>query len=283
MRILTVLFQLFTGKERDSETGFYAFGARYYDCDLSGLFLSVDPMADKYPNISPYAYCAWNPVKLVDPDGRDVWTVSEDGYVKNISGKGGTKKQTVIYANGNTSIFRGAKYHRIMSDLSQSEKNKDGYYFSSSYGNSSMQSAYANVFKSMADNTNVEWRMDRYSDNNYALGTLHNKTYSPNTYEMSKGNHHDKDVVALIHSHPMVNRPNTIEEQISSMGYWDWNEKKRIRTGDAFFKKNNIPNASYYTYFPKTQQLWTVGINRPAFIKHIRLVSDFFFGTYNTR
>ena len=34
------------------------------------MWLSVDPMADKYPNISPYAYCAWNPVKLVDPDGR---------------------------------------------------------------------------------------------------------------------------------------------------------------------------------------------------------------------
>ena len=62
-----------TGKEKDSETGYYAFGARYYDCDLSGIFLSVDPMADKYPNISPYAYCAWNPVKLVDPDGREIF------------------------------------------------------------------------------------------------------------------------------------------------------------------------------------------------------------------
>lgn len=27
------------------ETGYYAFGARYYDCDLSGIFLSVDPDA----------------------------------------------------------------------------------------------------------------------------------------------------------------------------------------------------------------------------------------------
>ena len=35
-------------------------------------WLSVDPMADKYPNISPYAYCAWNPVRLVDPDGEDI-------------------------------------------------------------------------------------------------------------------------------------------------------------------------------------------------------------------
>ena len=62
----------FTGKERDRETGFSYFGARYYDSDLSGLFLSVDPMADKYPNISPYAYCAWNPVKLVDPNGDTI-------------------------------------------------------------------------------------------------------------------------------------------------------------------------------------------------------------------
>ena len=69
----------FTGKEKDEETGLSYFGARYYDSDLSGLFLSVDPMADKYPSISPYAYCAWNPVKLVDPDGRDVWTLSDDG------------------------------------------------------------------------------------------------------------------------------------------------------------------------------------------------------------
>ena len=64
------LHSSFTGKEKDSETGYYAFGARYYDCDLSGIFLSVDPMSDKYPSISPYAYCAWNPVKLVDPDGE---------------------------------------------------------------------------------------------------------------------------------------------------------------------------------------------------------------------
>ena len=70
----------FTGKEKDSETGFYYFGARYYDPNLSGLFLSVDPMADKYPSISPYAYCAWNPVKLVDPDGDSLKLVGDEKY-----------------------------------------------------------------------------------------------------------------------------------------------------------------------------------------------------------
>lgn len=62
---------VFTGKERDAETGYGYFGARYYDADLTTMWLSVDPMADKYPGISPYAYCAWNPMKLIDSDGRE--------------------------------------------------------------------------------------------------------------------------------------------------------------------------------------------------------------------
>ena len=74
----------FTGKERDSETGFSYFGARYYDSDVLTGWLSVDPLADKYPGLSPYAYCAWNPVKLVDPNGEDIILViwaSHDGKV----------------------------------------------------------------------------------------------------------------------------------------------------------------------------------------------------------
>ena len=66
----------FTGKERDEETGYGYFGARYMDYTLMTMWLSVDPMADKYPSISPYAYCAWNPVKLVDPDGRKIRAVN---------------------------------------------------------------------------------------------------------------------------------------------------------------------------------------------------------------
>ena len=61
-----------TGKERDEETGYGYFGARYMDYELMTMWLSVDPMADKYPSISPYSYCAWNPVKLVDPDGEEI-------------------------------------------------------------------------------------------------------------------------------------------------------------------------------------------------------------------
>lgn len=59
-----------SSEERDEETGYGYFGARYMDHELMTGWLSVDPMSDKYPSISPYAYCAWNPVRLVDPDGR---------------------------------------------------------------------------------------------------------------------------------------------------------------------------------------------------------------------
>ena len=60
----------FTGKERDAETGYDFFGARFYW--QAGTWLSVDPLAGDNPQISPYAYCAWNPIGFIDPDGREV-------------------------------------------------------------------------------------------------------------------------------------------------------------------------------------------------------------------
>ena len=68
----------FTGKELDEETGYGYFGARYMDHELMTGWLSVDPMADKYPSLSPYNYCAWNPMKLVDLDGREWDPASEE-------------------------------------------------------------------------------------------------------------------------------------------------------------------------------------------------------------
>jgi RHS repeat-associated protein len=46
------------------------FGARLYD-PRTAVWLCQDPMAEKYYSISPYAYCAGNPVNLVDLDGKE--------------------------------------------------------------------------------------------------------------------------------------------------------------------------------------------------------------------
>ena len=74
----------FTGKERDNETGYGYFGARYMDHELMTMWLSVDPLADKYPSISPYAYCAWNPIKLEDPNGMVVDSHYIPSFVKRV-------------------------------------------------------------------------------------------------------------------------------------------------------------------------------------------------------
>lgn len=59
----------FNGKELDEETGFYYYGARYYDPRIS-IWMSIDPSAEKMPNVSPYAFCGNNPISNIDPDGR---------------------------------------------------------------------------------------------------------------------------------------------------------------------------------------------------------------------
>jgi hypothetical protein len=47
------------------------FGARTYNPTI-GRFDGVDPLAEKYASMSPYAYCANNPIIFKDPDGRDI-------------------------------------------------------------------------------------------------------------------------------------------------------------------------------------------------------------------
>ena len=71
----------FSAKEKDTETGYSYFGSRYYSSDLS-IWLSVDPKAGEYPSLSPYVYCANNPVKLVDPNGEEIdWVMDKNGRI----------------------------------------------------------------------------------------------------------------------------------------------------------------------------------------------------------
>ena len=68
----------FSDKELDKtfDLNFYDFEARQYD-PLTMRFTSHDPLREKYYSISPYAYCANNPVNYIDPDGRE-WYWDKD-------------------------------------------------------------------------------------------------------------------------------------------------------------------------------------------------------------
>ncbi len=72
----------FNGKEIDPQTGYYYYGARYYDPTMS-VFLSVDPLAEKIPNYNPYIYTYNNPIMFTDPTGM----IGEEVIIK------GEKKQ----------------------------------------------------------------------------------------------------------------------------------------------------------------------------------------------
>ena len=158
-RVKTVRFYpiVFTGMERDEEKersrgpfasergdeprsgipycsvySYTYFGARYMDHELMTMWLSVDPMADKYPGISPYAYCAWNPVKLVDPDGKEIvndWVRRADGTIywdPNAKSPASTKKGETYLGK------KGATYDRQTNEVTLYRENGTTSKFQSS-------------------------------------------------------------------------------------------------------------------------------------------------------
>ena len=72
----------YNGKELDTKKGlnWYDYGARQYDPAL-GRFTAVDPLTEKYYEMSPYTYCGNNPIKYIDPTGADmvIWYGDENG------------------------------------------------------------------------------------------------------------------------------------------------------------------------------------------------------------
>ena len=63
----------YNGKELDLMHGLntYDYGARQHDPILA-RWDRIDPLCEKYYNVSPYAYCVNNPVRFIDPDGKKV-------------------------------------------------------------------------------------------------------------------------------------------------------------------------------------------------------------------
>ena len=69
-----------TEKERDVETGLDYFGARYYS-SVQGRFISSDPgkfTPSDPQNFNRYSYVQNNPLKFIDPEGRDLYLTGND-------------------------------------------------------------------------------------------------------------------------------------------------------------------------------------------------------------
>jgi len=84
----------FTAKPQDPETGLIYFGARYYDA-RQARWLSPDPAMLELKDPSPtrlniFQYALWNPLRLVDPDGRQEYDPYAKDFAKghNLSAQG---------------------------------------------------------------------------------------------------------------------------------------------------------------------------------------------------
>ena len=79
----------YNGKELESATGSYEYGARWYD-PAAGRFTGVDPLTADYASWSPYNYVMGNPIINIDPDGRSVESTiveeNEDGTLSVVGG-----------------------------------------------------------------------------------------------------------------------------------------------------------------------------------------------------
>lgn len=92
----------YNGKELDAKKGlnWYDYGARHYDAAL-GRFITTDPLAEKYYSVTLYNYCANNPIRFIDPDGRgwnEAWPHLKNSVSGNISF--GLKAEVSVQALG---------------------------------------------------------------------------------------------------------------------------------------------------------------------------------------
>ena len=71
----------FNGKQFDEETGLYYYGARYMN-PVASIWYGVDPLAEKYPNISSYCYTINNPIRYIDIKGTEVGDPPGPGYYR---------------------------------------------------------------------------------------------------------------------------------------------------------------------------------------------------------
>jgi RHS repeat-associated protein len=93
----------FTGKQRDTETGWDYFGARYYDARIAN-WTTTDPLFEKRIEYSPYNYVTRNPITLIDAKGLfdDYYIFSEHGvYMGRVT----SEENKIVILDSKSNVF----------------------------------------------------------------------------------------------------------------------------------------------------------------------------------
>ena len=265
----------YNGKEEQAGFGFpyLDYGARLYD-PATGRWLTQDPLSEKYHGISPYVFCAGNPMKYVDMDGMDIWEIDSEGYIRWREASEGHRLYSMTSDGYRSQDYITVRNRSILDALS------NGADISSFSSRENVDDIF-NVFKFASDNSDVEWVVHR-NDDNYTIGTKHDVNTSGSWGDYGL----DKPQVS-VHSHPGV-QP---DEELFSMGFVmesptsaraiidkDW---YNARTD---ILQNNSSARMSYVYFPYSSNLYYVGYNRPIFIRKIQNnYKRFYFGILNAK
>ncbi|QHN65442.1 RHS repeat domain-containing protein [Bergeyella cardium] len=209
---------LFNGKELDSETGLYYYGARYYDPRVS-IFLNVDPLAEK--TMTPYAYTNNNPIMLVDPDGReatDDYRLDKNGTISLIK-KTNDNFDRLISQDGKNSIIINKKSTNdgsIISELVSPKQDKPTYLDTLktakpgniSVGQTNNVNDAVNLYNFLNINTeeNIEYGLFKYNKGNnvnYLIATQREYDTMSKAFIYAMNNYVGEysNLIAFIHNH----------------------------------------------------------------------------------
>ena len=97
------------------------YGARM-DNPAIGLWTQMDPLAEKYYNVSPYVYCAGNPVRFIDPDGRFIVIAGEN----NTAWYYNMQNQCFVNSNGDKYSGNNEFINNVTNQLNTLSKGDEG-------------------------------------------------------------------------------------------------------------------------------------------------------------
>ena len=164
----------YNGKELDRMHGlnFYDYGARQYD-PLLGMFTQMDPLAEKYYGVNPYAYCGNSPIRFVDPDGKEIWI---SYYNEN------NELQRFKYEIGMTCEVDNTHAQNIVNNLNAMAQNEDGYVVVDALVGSSSQ--YGFIQANTVSSDNVEGFWDSQTSTVYLQDPSNTLTFAEETFHI---------------------------------------------------------------------------------------------------